>query len=350
MFFNISSQLCSSKTIFIISFFSLLLKDSASFFIFVKSNFQSLIYSDNSLLLSSAKANSSVQYHTNATTAKALIFHFKDLVLLKALLNTDFAVFQFSNTDQVLYNLCHIVIVPFHISYMSFIGFPKYLNLLIAHFSFRKKYQSRVSSHHAITAWSAFIKVGGIVFQFIQASEIIIIGQITGSRYGSSFFRLSKNGSSEVAASPQIAIIGNLSNIPFINSGDFFANSFICFKNALASLGLLNSKSKLSHSLETFEISIDSDIFLKGFRFNLHRAILAWLAQIFSRFLLKSCKALSIQNQSHLFFKSLKSKLCFDANQFFILFDNQFFRLSKSEYFSTCNLVFVDFSKSAISL
>jgi hypothetical protein len=119
------------------------------------------------------------------------------------------------------------------------------------------------------------MKVGGIVFQFIQASEIIITGQTIGKRYGNSFFKLSKNGSSDVAANHQIAIIGNLSNIPFINSGDFFANSFICFKNALASFGLLNSKSKLSHSFDTFEISIDSEIFFKGFKFILHRAFLA---------------------------------------------------------------------------
>jgi hypothetical protein len=116
IFFKISSQPCSHNIIFIISFFSILFKDSESFFIFAKSNFQSLIYSDNSLSLSSAKANSTVQYHTNANIAKALIFHFRDLVLVKALVKTDLIVCDFSKTDQVLYSLCQMFIVPFQIS------------------------------------------------------------------------------------------------------------------------------------------------------------------------------------------------------------------------------------------
>jgi hypothetical protein len=64
-------------------------------------------------------------------------------------------------------------------------------------------------------------------------------------------------------------------NIHFISSGDFFANSFICFKNAFASSGLLNSNNSLSDNLDTLEIFIDSLNFLNTLRFTFHNAILA---------------------------------------------------------------------------
>jgi hypothetical protein len=144
-------------------------------------------------------------------------------------------------------------------------------------------------------------------------------------------------------------MIGNLSKIHFKSSGDFLANSFNCFKNDLASSGLLNSKSKLSDSFETLAIFIDSLNFLKTFKFIFHRAILACACVIFSRFLLKSCNALSIPNHIYLFLAALNVSLKLVAKSIFTFLANHCCKLSNVLYFSNLKLIQLVFSKFSTS-
>jgi hypothetical protein len=57
------------------------------------------------------------------------------------------------------------------------------LNLLIAHFSFQRKYQSIVNNAQAITVCSGLIILGGKLFQSIPHSQIIKTGPTNGIKY-----------------------------------------------------------------------------------------------------------------------------------------------------------------------
>jgi hypothetical protein len=190
---------------------------------------------------------------------------------------------------------------------------------LITHFSFHKKYQSIVNNAQAIAVFSGLIIFGGKLPQSTPHSHIINIGHTKGIRYFNSCSIDFKNHSCEFAEIHAIAIIGSLLKIHFTSSGDFFASSFICLKNAFASSGLLSSNNKLSDNFDTFHILIDSVNFLNTFKFIFPKAILDCACVIFSKFLLKSCKALSIPNHIYLFFTHLNVSLKFVAKSIFTL-------------------------------